>query len=88
MIVMRTVTAIANEASTMLAEQISDETIDLAMTLGVSYPLGPLAWGARIGWPRVLTVLENMCRLLGPERYRPAYVLRLRALGAASGVAS
>jgi 3-hydroxybutyryl-CoA dehydrogenase len=88
MIVMRTVTAIANEASTMLAEQISDETIDLAMTLGVSYPLGPLAWGARIGWPRVLTVLENMCRLLGPERYRPAYVLRLRALGVASGVAS
>ncbi len=88
MIVMRTVTAIANEASTMLTERISDETIDLAMTLGVSYPLGPLAWGERIGWPRVLTVLENMCRLLGPERYRPAYVLRLRALDAAGRAAS
>lgn len=80
LIVMRTVTAIANEASTMLPENIADDTIDLAMTLGVGYPLGPLAWGARIGWPRVLTVLENLCRLLGPERYRPAPALRARAL--------
>jgi 3-hydroxybutyryl-CoA dehydrogenase len=86
LIVMRTVAAIANEASTMLAEGIADDTIDLAMTLGVSYPRGPLAWGARIGWPRVLDVLENLCRLLGPDRYRPAYVLRLRAIAAAERV--
>ena len=83
LIVMRTVAAIANEASTMLAEHVDDDTIDLAMTLGVSYPLGPLAWGARIGWPQVMTVLENLCRLLGPDRYRPAAVLRMRALAAA-----
>lgn len=82
LIVMRTVAAIANEASTMLGGALGDETIDLAMTLGVSYPLGPLAWGARIGLPHVLAVLENLCRLLGPDRYRPAYVLRMRALAA------
>ena len=82
LIVMRTVAAIANEASTMLGGSLGDETIDLAMTLGVSYPLGPLAWGARIGLPHVLAVLENLCRLLGPDRYRPAYVLRMRALAA------
>ena len=81
LIVMRTVAAIANEASTMLGGTLRDETIDLAMTLGVGYPIGPLAWGARIGWPRVLHVLEELCRLLGPERYRPAPVLRMRALG-------
>jgi 3-hydroxybutyryl-CoA dehydrogenase len=85
LIVMRTVAAIANEASTMLGGDLRDETIDLAMTLGVSYPLGPLAWGARIGWPRVLAVLENLSRLLGPERYRPAPVLRMRAMGAKLG---
>ncbi|HEY4439600.1 MAG TPA: 3-hydroxyacyl-CoA dehydrogenase [Candidatus Elarobacter sp.] len=81
MIVMRTVAAIANEASTMLGGELRDETIDLAMTLGVGYPIGPLAWGGRIGWPRVLHVLDELSRLLGPERYRPAPVLRMRALG-------
>ncbi|BDE07414.1 3-hydroxyacyl-CoA dehydrogenase [Vulcanimicrobium alpinum] len=80
LLVMRTVAAIANEACTMLPEGIDDATIDLAMTLGVNYPLGPLGWAERIGWDRVLAVLEQCTRLLGPERYRPAFALRSRAL--------
>ncbi|VTN08563.1 Acyl-coenzyme A thioesterase PaaI [Raoultella terrigena] len=33
--------------------------IDTAMRLGVNYPHGPLAWGARLGWNRVLHLLET-----------------------------
>jgi 3-hydroxybutyryl-CoA dehydrogenase len=71
LVVMRTVAALANEAASMLSEGVSAEAIDLGMTLGTNYPLGPLAWAERIGWERVLRVLEHASRLLGAERYQP-----------------
>ena len=80
LIVMRTVAALANEAAGMLAEGVSDDAIDLAMTLGTNYPLGPVSWARRIGWERLLTVLENLSRVLGAERYQPSLMLRRFAL--------
>jgi 3-hydroxybutyryl-CoA dehydrogenase len=86
LVVMRTVAALSNEAAGMLAEGVSDDAIDLAMTLGTNYPFGPIGWARRIGWERLLTVLENLSRVLGAERYQPALMLRRLALaGSTSG---
>ena len=84
LVVMRTVAALANEAASMLSEGVSAEAIDLGMTLGTNYPLGPLAWAERIGWERVLRVLEHASRLLGAERYQPALAVRRFALARTS----
>ena len=54
----------------------SADNVDLAMTKGVNYPKGPLAWGAEIGWSRVLKVLENCHDYYGDDRYRPCPLLR------------
>ncbi len=82
LVVMRTVAALANEATSLLGEGVAEEQIDLAMTLGTNYPLGPLAWARRIGWPHVLATLDNLCRVLGPERYTATAQLRRFALAA------
>lgn len=58
----------------------SEADIDTAMRLGVNYPHGPLQWGSNLGWQRVLTLLENLQRHYGEERYRPCSLLRQRAL--------
>jgi len=50
------------------------------MTLGFNWPLGPLAWGERLGWARVLGALESL-RDEGGEAYRPAPLLRRLARG-------
>jgi 3-hydroxybutyryl-CoA dehydrogenase len=84
LVVMRTVAALANEAASMLAEGVSAEAIDLGMTLGTNYPLGPLAWAEQIGWERVLRVLEHASRLLGAERYQPTLAVRGFALAGTS----
>ncbi len=36
--------------------------------------------GERLGWQRLLTLLENLQRHYGEERYRPCSLLRQRAL--------
>jgi 3-hydroxybutyryl-CoA dehydrogenase len=45
------------------------------MTLGTNYPLGPLAWGMKIGLEQVRAVLEGLRREFGEERYRTAPLL-------------
>jgi 3-hydroxybutyryl-CoA dehydrogenase len=47
--------------------------------LGLGYPLGPLAWGDRLGAATVLAVLENLQAATGDPRYRPSPWLRRRA---------
>ena len=67
---------IVNEGCFALEERIaSAEDIDTAMTLGFNWPLGPLAWGDRLGWSRALAILEELRELRG-ESYRPAPLLR------------
>ena len=53
--------------------------IDRAVTLGLGYPQGPLAWGDQLGAGTVLTVLNNMLALSGDPRYRASPWLRRRA---------
>ena len=53
--------------------------IDKAVTLGLNYPHGPLAFGDRLGADRILKVLTNMQRVYGDQRYRPTLWLSRRA---------
>jgi 3-hydroxybutyryl-CoA dehydrogenase len=70
---------IANEACFALGEEVaSADDIDTAMRLGVNWPLGPLAWGERMGWSRALGILDELRELHG-DGYRAAALLRDRA---------
>ena len=60
------------------------EDIDRAVTLGLGYPHGPLAWGDKLGAGKVLAVLEAMLAITGDPRYRPSLWLKRRALLAVS----
>jgi 3-hydroxybutyryl-CoA dehydrogenase len=54
----------------------SPEAIDLAMTKGVNYPKGLLAWANDLGLARVLGWLERLQAEYGEDRYRPSPLLR------------
>ncbi|MCM2288408.1 MAG: 3-hydroxyacyl-CoA dehydrogenase [Sulfuritalea sp.] len=58
--------------------------IDRAVTLGLGYPKGPLAFGDALGPRKVLGVLEAMQDFYGDPRYRPSPWLKRRALLGAS----
>jgi 3-hydroxybutyryl-CoA dehydrogenase len=80
LLVLRTVACLANEALDAAQQGVANEDdIDLAMTKGMNYPLGPIAWARRIGFARVLRALENLQTVTGDDRYRPALRLRRRA---------
>ena len=81
LLVWRTLAMLINEALDAVQKGVaSPEDIDTAMRLGVNYPHGPLAWGERLGWRRVLQLLENLQHHYGEERYRPSSLLRQKAL--------
>ena len=50
--------------------------VDLAMTKGVNYPSGLLAWGDTVGASGVLRRLERLQAEYGEDRYRPSPLLR------------
>jgi len=80
LLVMRTVAMLANEGADAVLAGIADAAgVDTAMEKGVNYPMGPLAWGDRIGAARVLNVLDNLARTYGEDRYRASALLRRRA---------
>ncbi|MBM3509605.1 MAG: 3-hydroxyacyl-CoA dehydrogenase [Alphaproteobacteria bacterium] len=54
--------------------------IDLAMRLGLNYPLGPLEIADAMGPKTVLAILERLQAITGDDRYRPSQWLRRRAL--------
>lgn len=73
----RILSLIINEAARALEEGVAGaEEIDIAMRLGVNYPLGPLRWADQIGLDEVLAVLEGLARETGDDRYRPAPLLK------------
>ncbi|MFJ2267657.1 3-hydroxyacyl-CoA dehydrogenase [Streptomyces sp. NPDC087849] len=53
--------------------------IDLAVTAGLGYPVGPLAWGDRIGAARMLELHRALHRTTGDPRHRPSRWVTERA---------
>ena len=53
--------------------------IDLAMTKGVNYPRGLLAWADEIGVGTVVARLEALQAEYGDDRYRASALLRRMA---------
>jgi 3-hydroxybutyryl-CoA dehydrogenase len=80
----RVVATIINIACEIAQQGIATpEDIDKAVTLGLGYPFGPLAWGDRIGPDKVLAVLKAIHGITGDPRYRASLWLKRRAqLGA------
>ena len=77
----RTVAQVVNIASDIAQQRIAAPAdIDAAVTLGLGYPKGPLAWGDQIGASRVLAVLEALHSFYGDPRYRASPWLKRRAL--------
>lgn len=54
----------------------SPADIDLAVTKGVNYPQGLLAWGDERGLDRVLKLLTSLQEEYGEDRYRPSVLLK------------
>jgi 3-hydroxybutyryl-CoA dehydrogenase len=73
----RVLAMLINEAIDAVAMRVaSPEDIDLAMTKGVNYPRGLLAWANEMGLERVLGWLERLQSDFGEDRYRPSPLLR------------
>ncbi|MES2686432.1 MAG: 3-hydroxyacyl-CoA dehydrogenase [Pseudomonadota bacterium] len=75
----RVVATIVNIASDICQQGIcTPKDLETAVTLGLGYPLGPLAMGDRFGPTNILEVLFNMQTVYGDPRYRPSPWLRRR----------
>ena len=76
-IVDRTVAMLVNEAvDAVLMRVATARDIDLAMTKGVNYPKGLIAWGEAIGMGTILGRLEALYGEYGEDRYRASPLLR------------
>ncbi len=79
-VVERILAMLINEATDALFLRVASATdIDLAMTKGVNYPKGPLAWADELGAAHWLGVLEALQAEYGEDRYRPSPLLRRMA---------
>ena len=75
----RVVATIVNIASDICQQGIcSPKDLETAVTLGLGYPMGPLAMGDRYGPTNILEVLFNLQTVYGDQRYRPSPWLRRR----------
>jgi 3-hydroxybutyryl-CoA dehydrogenase len=73
----RIIAMLINEAiDTLYLGIASKEDIDLAMTKGVNYPKGLLAWADEIGLGAVLEELESLMSTYEEDRYRPCVLLK------------
>jgi len=76
-ILWRVLSMLINEAADAVFLKIaSKEDIDLAMTKGVNYPKGLLAWADEIGLKNVLNQLEDLQTEYGEDRYRPSPLIK------------
>ncbi|RAU21411.1 3-hydroxyacyl-CoA dehydrogenase [Paramagnetospirillum kuznetsovii] len=80
-IAQRVIATIVNIGCDIAQQRIATpDDIDRAVTLGLGYPFGPLAWGDRVGAEKILSILHAMQEITGDPRYRPSLWLRRRAL--------
>lgn len=79
-VVHRIVCMLVNEAVDAVHWQVATPgDVELAMTRGVNYPRGLLAWGNELGLKHVLAEVERLRAETGDERYRPSTLLRRMA---------
>lgn len=79
-IVNRILVMLINEAFDAVFMQVATaEDVDKAMTKGVNYPKGLIAWANEIGLKQVLHQLEQLFGEYGEDRYRPNPLLRRMA---------
>ncbi len=57
----------------------SPADIDTAMRLGLNYPKGPLEIADHLGVDNIFTIMQEMHRISGDDRYRPSLWLRRHA---------
>jgi len=75
----RVVATIVNIAADICQQGIcSPQDLETAVTLGLGYPMGPLAMGNLWGPTNMLEVLFNLQTVYGDPRYRPSPWLRRR----------
>jgi 3-hydroxybutyryl-CoA dehydrogenase len=80
LIVRRILSMLINQAADALYMRIaSAQDIDKAMTLGVSYPKGLLAWADELGLAETVKWLSALQEFYGEERYRPSPLLKTMA---------
>ena len=85
-VVNRILIPMINEAVCVLAEGIArPEDIDLAMKLGASHPMGPLALGDLVGLDVCLAIMEVLHSETGDDKYRPHPLMRKMVRGGMLG---
>ncbi|WP_347156824.1 3-hydroxyacyl-CoA dehydrogenase NAD-binding domain-containing protein [Pontibacter chitinilyticus] len=73
----RILTMLVNEAVDALALRVATkEDLELAMTKGVNYPKGLLAWADELGLAHVLETLDGLYAEYHEDRYRASPLLR------------
>jgi 3-hydroxybutyryl-CoA dehydrogenase len=73
----RILVMIINEAANALFLQVANrDAIELAMTKGVNYPKGLLAWADEIGIANCVTMLDDLYHIYHEDRYRCSPLLR------------
>jgi 3-hydroxybutyryl-CoA dehydrogenase len=76
----RILSMLINQAADALYLRIaSAHDIDTAMTLGVNYPKGLLAWADELGIPETVKWLSALQDFYGEERYLPSPLLKTMA---------
>ena len=76
-LVNRVLAMLINEAADALALNVaSRDDLELAMTKGVNYPKGLLAWADELGIADVLDTLDNLYAEYHEDRYRASPLLR------------
>ena len=76
-IVNRILAMLINEAADALFLNIANrDDLEIAMTKGVNYPKGLLAWGEEIGWESILNQLDSLYHYYHEDRYRASPWIR------------